>query len=75
MRKSHVANSPHIRHTERPTHKAHRRIRELEAREIDIRRPNRRGTTMFDLDPIAAIFLIIAIVWLIGTVAYGRDHH
>jgi hypothetical protein len=55
--------------------KAHRRIRELEAREIDIRRPNRRGTTMFDLDPIAAIFLIIAIVWLIGTVAYGRDHH
>ncbi len=28
---------------------------------------------MFDLDPIAAVFLIIAGLWLIAAVAYGRD--
>jgi hypothetical protein len=29
---------------------------------------------MFDLDPIAAVFLIVAVLWLIAAVAYGRDH-
>ena len=28
---------------------------------------------MFDLDPIAAMFLIIAALWLIAAVAYGRN--
>jgi hypothetical protein len=28
---------------------------------------------MFDLDPIGAMFLIIALLWLIAAVAYGRD--
>jgi hypothetical protein len=28
---------------------------------------------MFDLDPIGAIFLIIAVSCLIAAVAYGRD--
>jgi hypothetical protein len=28
---------------------------------------------MFDIDPLGAIFLIIAIVWLIASIAYGRD--
>ena len=28
---------------------------------------------MFDLDPIGAVFLIIAALWLIAAVAYGRD--
>jgi hypothetical protein len=28
---------------------------------------------MFDLDPIATIFLLIAVLWLIAAVAYGRD--
>ena len=31
------------------------------------------GRHMFDLDPIGAIFLIIAVLWLIAAVAYGRD--
>ena len=28
---------------------------------------------MFDLDPIGTIFLIIAVLWLIAAIAYGRD--
>ena len=28
---------------------------------------------MFDLDPIGAIFLIIAVLWLIAAIAYWRD--
>ena len=28
---------------------------------------------MFDLDPIGATFVIIAVLWLIAAVAYGRD--
>ena len=28
---------------------------------------------MFDLDPIGAVFLMIAVMWLIAGVAYGRD--
>ena len=28
---------------------------------------------MFDLDPIGAIFLIIAVLSLIAAIAYGRD--
>ena len=27
---------------------------------------------MFDLDPIGEVFLIIAVLWLIAAVAYGR---
>jgi hypothetical protein len=34
----------------------------------------RRGPKMFDLDPIGAMFLIIAVLWLIAAVAYGRDN-
>ena len=33
----------------------------------------RGGRRMFDLDPIGAMFLIIAVLWLIAAVAYGRD--
>ena len=33
----------------------------------------RGGSRMFDLDPIGAMFLIIAVLWLIAAVAYGRD--
>jgi hypothetical protein len=28
---------------------------------------------MFDLDPVGTIFLIIAVLWLIAAIAYGRD--
>jgi len=28
---------------------------------------------MFDLDPIGAVFLMIAVMWLIAAVAYGRN--
>jgi len=28
---------------------------------------------MFDLDPIGVVFLMIAVMWLIAAVAYGRD--
>ena len=28
---------------------------------------------MFDVDPIGAMFLIIAVLWLIAAVAYGRN--
>jgi len=28
---------------------------------------------MFDVDPIAATFLIVAALWLIAAVAYGRN--
>jgi len=28
---------------------------------------------MFDLDPIGAVFLKIAVMWLIAAVAYGRN--
>lgn len=28
---------------------------------------------MFDLDPIGAVFLIIAVMWLIAAAASGRD--
>ena len=28
---------------------------------------------MFDLDPIRAVFLMIAVMWLIAAVAYRRD--
>jgi hypothetical protein len=28
---------------------------------------------MFDLDPIGTTFLIIAVLWLIAAVAYGRS--
>jgi hypothetical protein len=28
---------------------------------------------MFELDPIGTIFLLIAVVWLIAAIAYGRD--
>jgi hypothetical protein len=28
---------------------------------------------MFDLDPIAAMFIVIAVLFLIAAVAYGRD--
>jgi hypothetical protein len=35
---------------------------------------SKRGDShMFDLDPIGAMFLIIAVLWLIAAVAYGRD--
>jgi hypothetical protein len=30
------------------------------------------GRHMFDLDPIGAMFLIIAVLWLIAAVVYGR---
>ena len=30
---------------------------------------------MFDLDPIGTTFLIIAVLWLIAAIAYGRDDH
>jgi hypothetical protein len=33
----------------------------------------RGGSGMFDLDPIGAMFLIIAVLWLIIAVAYGRN--
>jgi hypothetical protein len=28
---------------------------------------------VFDIDPIGATFLIIAVLWLVAAVAYGRD--
>ena len=28
---------------------------------------------MFDLDPIGTVFILIAVVWLIAAIAYGRD--
>jgi hypothetical protein len=28
---------------------------------------------MFNLDPIGTTFLIIAVLWLVAAVAYGRD--
>jgi len=28
---------------------------------------------MFDIDPVGAVFLIIAVIWLIASVIYGRD--
>jgi len=28
---------------------------------------------MFDPDPIGTIFLLIAVLWLIAAIAYGRD--
>jgi hypothetical protein len=28
---------------------------------------------MFDLDPVGTVFLIIAVLWLIAAIAYGRD--
>jgi hypothetical protein len=35
--------------------------------------PKRGGSRMFDLDPIGTIFLLIAVLWLIAAIAYGRD--
>jgi hypothetical protein len=36
-------------------------------------RVKRGGRRMFDLDPIGAMFLILAVLFLIAAVAYGRD--